>query len=55
VIGYPYCGNPIDSWSRKGFIQAAHQLDWSPSGRRSANQMLVAAFLALCRVAGPDR
>ncbi len=42
--------------------QAAHQLDWSASwvsrllsGRRSASQMHVAAFLALCRVTGPER
>jgi transcriptional regulator with XRE-family HTH domain len=42
--------------------QAAHQLDWSPSwvsrllsGRRSASEVHVASFLALCRVTGPER
>ena len=42
--------------------QAAHQLGWSPSwvsrllsGKRNASQLHVAAFLALCRVTGPER
>ncbi|MGH3886825.1 MAG: helix-turn-helix domain-containing protein [Pseudonocardiaceae bacterium] len=42
--------------------QAAYQLGWSPSwvsrllsGKRNANQLHVAAFLALCRVTGPER
>jgi hypothetical protein len=42
--------------------RAARQLDWSPSwvsrllsGKRSASQVHVAAFLALCRVTGPER